>query len=36
MVVKFSTVPEASACLADVKPFAPDAVIRVMDWREET
>jgi hypothetical protein len=34
MVVKFPTVPEARACLEDVKRFAPDAGIRVMDWRE--
>jgi hypothetical protein len=33
-VVKFQTVPEARACLEDVKPFVSDAVIRVMDWRE--
>lgn len=34
MVVKCQTVPEARACLTDVKLFAPDAFIRVMDWRE--
>jgi hypothetical protein len=34
MVVKFQTVSEAHACLKDVKPFAPDVAIRVMDWRE--
>jgi hypothetical protein len=36
IVIKFRTVPEARACLADVKHFAPDAVIRVMDWQERT
>lgn len=34
MVVKFASVPDAHACLTDVRAFAPDAVIRVMDWRE--
>ena len=33
-VVKFETVPEAHACLRDVKLFAPDAVIQTIDWRE--
>jgi hypothetical protein len=34
MAVKFQTVHEARACLRDVAPFAPDATIRTMDWRE--
>jgi hypothetical protein len=34
MVVKFPTVAEAHACLTDVKRFAPDAFIQVLDWRE--
>jgi hypothetical protein len=33
-LVKFQTVPRAHACLTDVKRFAPDAFIQVMDWRE--
>jgi hypothetical protein len=35
MVVKFQTVPEAHACLMDVKPFAPSASIQTIDWREK-
>ena len=35
MVVKFPTVNEAYACLTDVRVFAPDAFIGVVDWREE-
>jgi hypothetical protein len=34
MVVKFASVPEARACLMDVKPFASSARISVMDWQE--
>jgi hypothetical protein len=34
MVVKFASAHEAHACLEAVKLFAPDAFIRVMDWRE--
>jgi hypothetical protein len=33
-IVKFASATEAHACLRDVKLFAPDAFIRVMDWRE--
>ena len=35
MVVKFPTVNEACACLTDVRVFAPDAFIGVVDWQEE-
>jgi hypothetical protein len=35
-VVKFSTVAEARICLEQVRPFAPDASIQVLDWRETT
>ena len=35
MVVKFLTVNEACACLQDVRAFAPDAFIGVVDWQEE-
>ena len=35
MVVKFETVPEARACLEDVRAFVPDAIAAI-DWQEET
>ena len=33
-VVKFPTEHEARTCLTDVRPFAADAVIQVLDWQE--